>query len=442
MFQITRYDSIIEPKIKEIISIDEYLNIIKKGDDNLGLIESARLYGKPHPKYDVIKTKLLPTYRFNFMFKDSASNENIIKPTGLIYLDVDDNKEINNNEYVYAYWKSLSNMGYGILVKVDNLTLNNFNDVYNQLSELIGIESDIYARKATQQTVQSYDKNLYHNPKSKVFKYIENKKVSHLNTLKKRKKCLDRDDTLLDKPISKDIRYNNMGDYFIDSDEPYIVFKDKKVLICAPYIPIRVEKGKRNSTLFIYFSQLAVLNNNISKNYLKVLSEGININVMRPRLPQKEINSIINSVLKKKEERTLKMFLNQERRIIFNPAYEMKFKQIMEIVNKELGQMTREKTKAIIYAIVEDWNFKSNGKITQKKVANISEKSIATVKRYWHYFKAYTRDLNRDYKLVDDDMDIEKKPSEIDQEASKNSSVIKYLNTGNISLNADGFTHL
>lgn len=397
MIQITRYESTRKPKIKEIVGIDECLKTIKEGDNNLSIIKSARMFGKQNPKYNNIKTQLLPTYRFNFMFKDSASNKNITAPTGLIYLDVDDDKDIPESEYIFASWKSLSNKGYGILVKVDNLTLTNFKEVYTQISELIGIESDIYARKGTQQTIQSYDKNLYHNSRSKIFKYIEKKKVSSLSILKGKKRCLDRDDTFLEKPISNDVRYNNMGDYFIDSDKSYIVFKDKKEHICAPYIPIRVDRGNRNSYLFYYFSQLAVLNDSISENYLKVLGESIDIHVMRPKLGQEEINSIIGSVFKKKEEGSLKMFLNQERRIIFNPAFNMKHKQIMEIVNKELGQMTKEQTKAIIYAIIEDWDFKSQGKITQKKVANKTGKSLATVKRYWHYFKAYAADLNNDY---------------------------------------------
>jgi len=424
MIQITRYESIREPKIKDIVGIDEYLKTIKEGDKYFPLIESARMFGKPSSNYDTIKTTMLPTYRFNFMFKDSASNINITSPTGLIYLDMDDDKDIPESEYIYASWKSLSNKGYGILVKVDNLTLTNFMEVYTQISELIGIESDVNARKATQQTVQSYDKNLYHNPNSKIFNYIENKKVSSLNILKKRGRCLDRDDTFLDKPISNDIRYNNMDDYFIDSDKSYIVFKEKKEPICAPYMPIRVDKGNRNSCLFYYFSQLAILNNTISKNYLRVLAESINIHVMKPKLSQKEINSIINSVLKKKEEGTLEMFLNQERRIIFNPAYNMKHKQIMEIVNKELGQMTKEKTKAFIYAIVEDWDFIGNGKITQKKVATTIGKSLPTVKRYWHYFKAYIADLNSEFKRDKVSSVIEDKPSKKALESSISSNVM------------------
>jgi hypothetical protein len=34
--------------------------------------------------------------------------------------------------------------------------------VYNELSQLIGVTIDTGARKATQQTVLSYDPNLYH----------------------------------------------------------------------------------------------------------------------------------------------------------------------------------------------------------------------------------------------------------------------------------------
>lgn len=135
----------------------------------ISLIQSARTFGKDSPKYDAIKTTLLPTFRFNFLFEGKAANENITVPTGLIYLDADNTDTIPNSPYILAKWKSLSDTGFGILVKVNGLNLGNYSDTYNHLSELIGVTSDTDVRKATQQNIQSYDPNLYYNPDAFVY---------------------------------------------------------------------------------------------------------------------------------------------------------------------------------------------------------------------------------------------------------------------------------
>ena len=179
MYKVSKFESAKTPEVKQVLSIEEVLQIIKNGDDYLHIINTARLYGKGSALYDNLKTNSLPTFRFNFHFNGSAKNQNIISPTGLIYLDVDGSDYIPQSYYIFASWKSLSNTGYGILVKVDNLTLTNYSDVYNQLSEILGLGSDAGARKATQQTVLSYDENLYHNPNSTIFHFTEIKKVSN-----------------------------------------------------------------------------------------------------------------------------------------------------------------------------------------------------------------------------------------------------------------------
>ncbi len=77
MYKVSKFENAKAPQIKEIISLDNVFSIIKNGDDNLQLIKTAREYGKGNSQYDNIKTKLLPTFRFNFLFKGKANNQNI-----------------------------------------------------------------------------------------------------------------------------------------------------------------------------------------------------------------------------------------------------------------------------------------------------------------------------------------------------------------------------
>jgi len=398
MYKITKYDSIKSPQINSTIQIEDILNIIKNGDENLPFIELARECGKGSTHYDLIKIYNLPTFRCNFLFDETASNKNITTPTGLIYIDVDSDIVIPENEYVFASWKSLSNVGNGLLVKVDNLSVDNFKYVYKEVSELIGVESDKQASKPTQQTVLSYDSNLYYNSDSITYSYTEPVKVSSAINLKKEKRCLSTNDTFIEPTPNFKVRYNNINDYFKNTDDVYKVFENEKELICNPFVPRKVELGRRNSILFIFVSQIVALNPSINKTYLKLLGDSVNVGVMRPKLLDKEINSVINSVFRMLDAGTLKMIFNQERRILFNPSIKMEFKDKMVIVNEVLGKRRREATKAIIYAIIEDWNFLENGKIIQKKVAELSGYSAATIKRYWHHFKAYIGGLNDDFK--------------------------------------------
>ena len=397
MYKVSKFESAKAPKVKQVLSIEDVLQIIKNGDEYLQIINTARLYGKGSAIYDNIKTNLLPSFRFNFLFEDSASNKNIIASTGLIYLDVDGVDTIPTNDYIFASWKSLSNKGYGLLVKVDNLTLDNYSNVYNQLTEIIGINSDAGARKATQQTILSYDKNLYCNPNSNIYNYSENKKVSNHPILEEREECIVTNDTFLS--IDSDtIQFNNIESYFTNEyeNELYRVF-DEKIKICSPFIPIRIEVGKRNSTLFYLLSQYALLNPKAGKQFFKAISETIN-KKMYPRLESNEIESIINSVLLKREDNSLKLFYNEERKILFNPNALITGKEKMKIVNQVLGNIKSQLTKETIYIALENWDFESYGAITQKKIVELTGKSIATVKRYWKEFKSYTKDLNNDYK--------------------------------------------
>ena len=275
MFQITQYANAKDPKVSTVIALKSVLHIIKGGDDKLPLIQAARAVDKANPLYNTIKTTSLPTFRFNFLFDGSAANKNITVPTGLIYLDADNTDTIPDSPFVLAKWKSLSNTGYGILVKVSGLTRNNYKDTYNHLSQLIGIDSDAGARKATQQTIQSYDPHLYHNPDAEVYVCTESKKVSH-PPIEKREKYIGTNDTFSNS--SEDaIRFNNIGEYFTGeyTVADYRVFNEK-VMICSPYIPFNIEEGKRNSTLFYLLSQYALLNPTVGKPWLKAIAGTIN----------------------------------------------------------------------------------------------------------------------------------------------------------------------
>ena len=431
-YTVTQYASCVKPDTNFTVMVIDVLNLIKHGEKNLPSIIEARALGKGGPTYNEIKKTKLPTFRFNFLFKGKACNENITVPTGLIYLDVDDALTIPESNYVFAKWKSLSNTGCGILAKVDNLTPTNYSEVYNQLSQLIGVSTDTRARKATQQTVLSFDPNLYCNTDSLVYhyykkeeepnrektiekkqditidlcsksstsstgeysiayEYLKEEKVANLNIIEKKKKDIPANEKFSVISSSNGIRFNNIKDYFTDAT-PYIMFEEKEK-ICSPYIPFNIKEGARHNTLFGYLSQIAVLNPTIGKEFINAIGTTMN-DKMPAKLPKAEVTSIIYSVLKMREEGTLKMYCNLEKRFLFNPGVEFSKGEIMKIVNVENGKRKTEQTQRAIYNILEDWDFISDGKITQMKVRDKLGCHISTINRHWSVFKDYVGDLN------------------------------------------------
>ncbi len=394
-FLIDSFKSGKSPYIKQTIAINNIFNIIKSGNGNKDLINEARSFGKYTKEYDNIKMNLLPSVRFNFNFDTKAADKNIKAATGLIYLDVDDVDLIDNtNPYIFASWKSLSSTGYGILVKIDGLTLDNFSTNYLELSSILGIKSDIGAKKATQQTILSYDEHIYINNSS--LGYKAKGKVSFTDikaneVQEKEEKHISVNDTFLD--YTGTTRFNNINEYFED-DTPYIVFSGAKENMTIPFIPKSII-GNRTNNMFAYLSQIALLNTNSNFNFIKAVANTFNKNC-HPKLSEEKVISIVNNVIKKKSTNELLVNKNRQRRIIFNPKIKMDKKEKQKIIAVEVGQVRTEKTKQEIYNIIENWNFTENGKINQNKIAAISGKGIATIKRYWNDFKSYVKELNSD----------------------------------------------
>lgn len=395
-FLIDSFKCINSPYIKEQLTINQVLDNIRTGGNYTIHVENARRAGKGTKEYIKIKATKIPTVRFNFNFNHHALVKNIKSPTGLIYLDLDNTDNIiHSNPYIYSCWKSVSNYGYGILVKVSGLTKENLDNTYKELSNLLGILSDKGAKKANQQTVLSFDPNIYINDDSIVFDakgaIPEYKECEALK--EKKEKHIVRDCTLLTEHTGE-IRFTNIDEYFINEDSLYKVFKEK-VAIVSPYIRKSVV-GERTNNMFAYLSQIALLNPESGFKYLIQLANTYNKNCVPP-LGEEKLKAIVNNIIKKRNDKELIVNKNQKRRLLFNPINTLNKTEKREIINKEIGIIKKDKTLQEIYHIIESWDFNTNGKITQLKISNQSGKSIRLIKKYWNQYKQYVKELNDDF---------------------------------------------
>jgi hypothetical protein len=374
---INRYKNIKSPQVLEELDIYTYLQNISNPDIAIQeMIEKARCFYKEENKeqYDKIKS-LLPCYTLNFGFDQYKQNSNIIGSTGLIYIDLDNETNITmSNKLIFASWMSLSNNGRGILVKIEGLNLRNFQYNYNIIAKELGIVADKGASKATQYTIQSYDSELYINDDSITYVASEpTEKVPTTVLLKKRGKDSDEMGIILP------IRFNTVSDYDFNSNT-YIFFPDDKESIAEVYVSKRIEDGSRNNKLYSIGLQFRGINPTLPTCDLKRFLRAINRDHFKPPLKEKEFIIIFNNIMSVKD---LQPNLNKERRILFNPKIKLTHKEKMTIMNPLTGKIKRGKTYQQLKEFVKNWNYEDYGKITIKKLTEVSKRSKNTVAEYY-----------------------------------------------------------
>ena len=397
---VQTYDNYTDYVVNNQITFNSWLDLIKTGDhDYINNILSARKVGKGSEEYDKLKISV-PVANYNFIFGKKRENKYLLRPTGLLYLDIDKASfDINslNKQLIYAYWKSFGGNGYGLVVRVEGLNYDNFNDTYQSILDKLGIEKayDKNAKKANQGNVLSYDPNLYFNKDSYVFNSINNngKKVSNGIT-KKKGEGVTPDETFFPDD-NKKIRYNNIEDYFTEKykGEKYRVLEDDEQMIATIYIPWYSKVGNRNNNMYTFGCQVIGLNPGLIHRRFMGLMNYANSKLQLP-LGYKEIDGIIKSIWKKYLAGEVTLYLNKKRRILFNPEFNLSGGERRKLTNKVLGKIKSDKTKQSIYDCVEKWDFDGDGKITAKAISIKINKSEGTVKRYWKHFKEFVRDLN------------------------------------------------
>ncbi|MGC6438268.1 MAG: BT4734/BF3469 family protein [Flavobacteriaceae bacterium] len=396
---ISCFNHIKDPIPIDEIDVYEFMERIKSPNKpTLDLIEQARFYHSQNKEeYDKLKEQL-PCFTLNFSFSDRKLNKNIKAPTGLIYLDVDGSTDIDlTNDYIFASWLSLSNTGIGVLVKVENLTLDNFKYTYLAIAEQLNINADAGAIKATQYNVHSYDKNLYFNEDS--FTWIcdttndTQTNFTHKTPILNRRKKREDKDVL---GVNYQIRYNNYDEVDFDGAK-YLCFREVKKLMASVFVPKVIKRSKRNSILSAIANQTRALNIDIPYNSLKFFIESVNMYNCVPSLKDDEVNAIVRKAMSKKE---LTLSLNSPRRFLFNPAFNLSHKEKMEIVNPINGEIRSEKTINKIRTFFLNWDVAELGKLTQKALIKVSGLSRGTIEKYYKLFEEERILINQQYKKL------------------------------------------
>jgi len=386
---LNHYKNVRSPEVLGEIDVYSFLDEVKKPKpERKEAVLKAREYydNEEKSKYEALK-KQLPCVTHNFTFNDWKNDKNIIAPTGLMYLDLDGTTGLDlNNPLIFASWISLSGNGRGILIKVEGLSLDNFKDTYKTISEELNIESDSYAGKATQFNVISYDSNIYINNDSSTYKakqVIKNTPTLITYNTKKRKDATE-------KGVKYGLSYNSIDDIDFEGED-YLFFPDEKELVSKLYIPAVIEIGARNTIL----SSIAVMCRGLNPKQSFEDFHSFISRVNRSRCVEPLKESEIFSITKKLENSDLvEPPLNSARRIIFNPKKGLTAKEKRTISCRKIAKLRVKKTIEYLKQIVLSWDSKKHGKITQKKLAEVANKNIKTIEKYYKNFKPEIQAIN------------------------------------------------
>lgn len=399
MFQIV--SNIYNRNVITSVSLDEFINMMKNPDflrksqvDLARKIYKESELGKEDPSYVSIKNSLSCITFFN-VFNGSVRNDNIVNKTGFMYLDADhiNNLDLSNFNFVVAYWKSLSNDGYGILIKCSNMLEEPLENV-KEISKVLGIKLDNNAVSKDRLNAIGYDEKIYYNSEYVDYIFNNNEKVSSSNINTKSSNRLRVDDTKYQEEVGK-LRFSNLREIEdnYDFEGKDFAILEEKIEYAEVFVAKNIFEGNRNNSMFIICSQIRGLNSWISQESLFRVCKTINEDKFKPQINLSELNDIVRKVYENKNPIVI---LNKTRRVLYNPKSGLSREDKKFITGSEMGKFKKNITTNKILECINDWDFKTNGKISFEKISNNSKLGIATIKRRSNIIKPIIQKLNKE----------------------------------------------
>lgn len=386
------YKNLKTPTVVSGTTADEWFNLIR-GSQYSDIIKKART---GVIDYDEVKTFKLPCVTYNFLYDSYKKDSNIISSTGLMYIDIDDpsfNPEDIDSNKIYASYHSFGGYGWGLVIRVDGLTKENFKYNYERIVDELKLTEyvDTNAIKPSQFNVLSYDPNINVNQKAVVFEADE--KHPPLVSNNPEKKAYTHEWGV----FSNTLRFDNLDDYKFEGN--YITNWEEGFNWIRCWIPIKKKDINRNKTLLSYCNNLVWLNPNITKERCLKVLQGVNQVAFQEPVEVGQLRRVVNSIFSYKEDGTLKPILDvKKRKIIISKTAGLSYSDKRSLVLELLAERKAEVSIQKLYDIIEDWDWSTYGKISQKKIYKNHPISKKTVEKYWSEFKEFVAELNQNWK--------------------------------------------
>ena len=388
--KINFYKKINSP-INQTIDIYEWFNLIKQSNYSKS-ISSWRQQDLTKEQWRQLKQEL-PVVTYNFLFEGKFEKSNIISNTGYIFIDVDDSYDLSNVDFskVFAYYKSCSGNGFHLICKVIGLTIENFKDTYNFISNDLGICSDKGARKPTQPSYLSYDEDIYINDECLIYQGdipVLHKQQQDKGGMSPKYKGGMSPSIMSPSIVTKpNWNLSNKQDY--SNSESYTFYESGVQVIEINLYRYKngIKIGERNQTLSILAKKWKLINNEGKISDLMFFLNSVNNKYCNPKLETKELQKIafdaMNNYQKYNES------LTETKKFIFDKNCGLTKEQKQTITNRKMAEEKRKKTLLKLKS-----NF-SKG-MTQKKLSQMAGVSERTVKRYWQELNNQDIELSKD----------------------------------------------
>jgi hypothetical protein len=373
------------------ITLDELIHHLKNPSViHKKIVDKARALGKDSKQYDDIK-KAVPCFVPNYNHNRYIKTDTIEKSTGFIYIDIDYKLDIDFAEFSFiaASWKSLSGVGSGILVALDDYDklgtdLKTMRTIINSICERLDIMPDNAAVSRDRLNVMSYDYDTYYNSNFTRFNtsFIESKEDKKVVTRENKKlnNKLESDYHFYD----GDLRLSNLDElkenlHFGD-DTLFLDMSDNPIKYTSTYIPKTIPVGGRNNTVFKILSSIKALNPLINKERFIGFANHINNTRCFEPIDKEELNSICNRLINK----NIPLFANKVQKYPFNPIYTLTGRERTSIASGEHNKKEGKKNTDKILTAVQEWNVFKDGKFTIKALSikiGLSYKTVLTRKK-------------------------------------------------------------
>jgi hypothetical protein len=368
--------------------------------EHLEQVKYARTLERNSEEYKAIKINKLPAITINFNFSGGyITGKNVAESTGYLYIDIDNLTEQDldiNTAYICAYWRSLSNSGLTLVVKVDGLTPDNFKIATQEIAKLLDIPFDKRAVSIDRLTVLSYDANAYYNDNVEVFPVAEMIPVELVQDSSAEKStqynAIIKTNSIGYDYIGYKLRFNNLDellqhyDIVFDENGLYDFGKDNKLEYSLIYVPFRkIIEGERENILKSIAYQLIALNKTADKDLILKYLYTINYGKMSPPLENSEIETTVAKIYQNLND--VEPIPNAERRFLYDNSKNLTPTDKRRLSIKQIHQDRKNKTTSELLEVMQNWDYNLNGKITIKKLCEATGKNKKTIQTYYRGLK-------------------------------------------------------
>jgi hypothetical protein len=383
--KITLWKNLKQTTEPEFISLETWLDLIKDTPEpHLSTIVKARTYPKSSSSYNDLK-KTLPVSQLNGCFPERKI-ASCISLTGYAYLDIDGcdmdsvRTILKQSPYVYSFWRSVSNTGYGILVKYESNPDLDFNLMLSEIAQEIGIELDKNAKGLNRTNFLSSDPDLYIN--LNVRPYVTKK---HLVGI------INKEDSIYTNYMfsrnglqSPDLVF----ELYLDAYPQPVVFESRPFFKAfwpwsSKSQPKKVTKGDRNLYMTCFINNLRLLNPD-KKKAVETLAYSYNTNYCVPALSSADVKKMIEYSYSRTD---LEPIWVRTKKIWVDPAYKGN-------KNKLIGQAKKLRSVNKIEDYLSE-AFCKQEKITVKKIVEATDLSMSTVNLYLVHYKDEIKEFNK-----------------------------------------------